>query len=176
MSFCVLVVPEDPTYNGYILKPLVSRMLQECGKQNARVTILTNPRAHGYQHAKRLIREQLIRRYRHQDLILFLPDADGEDKIPQLTALEQDADNEGVSLLCCAAEQEVEAWLLAGHTDKLADTWSLIRKDESLKERVFVPFLKEHGNLRRPGQGRDLLMIETLRNYKKLMKQCPELA
>ncbi len=35
MSFRVLVIPEDPTYNGYILQPIVERMLGELGKPNA---------------------------------------------------------------------------------------------------------------------------------------------
>jgi len=29
VSFRVLVIPEDPTYNGYILQPTVERMLAE---------------------------------------------------------------------------------------------------------------------------------------------------
>jgi hypothetical protein len=53
MSFRVLVIPEDPTYNGYILKPLVERMLAEAGKPNARVTLLTNPKLGGYARAAR---------------------------------------------------------------------------------------------------------------------------
>ena len=65
MSFNVLVVPEDPANNGYILKPLISRMFAECGKTNAKVTVLTNPRAKGYEHAKGLLRNQLFERYRH---------------------------------------------------------------------------------------------------------------
>ena len=41
VSFQVLVIPEDPTYNGYILQPIVERMLAELGKPNAHVKILT---------------------------------------------------------------------------------------------------------------------------------------
>lgn len=37
MSFNVLIIPEDPTNNGYILKPLIKKMMRECGKQNAQV-------------------------------------------------------------------------------------------------------------------------------------------
>jgi hypothetical protein len=80
VSFNVLVVPEDPTHNGYILRPLVERILQECGKPRARVTVLSSPRAKGYQHAKSLIEEGLLERYAHMNLILFLPDADGNDR------------------------------------------------------------------------------------------------
>jgi hypothetical protein len=53
LSFNALVVPEDPEYNGYILKPLAVRLLEACGKPNAKVTVLANPRAQGYEHARR---------------------------------------------------------------------------------------------------------------------------
>lgn len=38
LSFDVLVVPEDPSNNGYILKPLVTRILLERGKPSRRRT------------------------------------------------------------------------------------------------------------------------------------------
>jgi len=44
MSFKVLIIPEAPTNNGYILKPLIKRMMKECGKQNVQVDVLGNPR------------------------------------------------------------------------------------------------------------------------------------
>ena len=47
MSFRVLVIPEEPTNNGYILKPLVERMLAETGKPNARVVDPHQPRLQG---------------------------------------------------------------------------------------------------------------------------------
>jgi hypothetical protein len=71
------VIPEDPTYNGYILKPLVERILAECGKPNAKVIVLTNPKADGYERAKALLGE-VFERYKHHDVMLFLPDADGK--------------------------------------------------------------------------------------------------
>jgi hypothetical protein len=37
LSFNALVVPEDPSNNGYILKPLVVCLLEACGKPNAKV-------------------------------------------------------------------------------------------------------------------------------------------
>lgn len=175
MSFNVLVVPEDPTYNGYILKPLVERMLAECGKPNSKVKVLTTPRARGYEHAKSLIVDEVIDVWRHFNLLLFLPDADGRDKSAEFGYLEGAASERGVQLFCCAAVQEVEAWLLAGHIDKLQRSWSEIRSNTSVKEQVFQPFLEAHGDSRRAGGGRDLLMRETLENYAGLIRRCPEL-
>lgn len=176
MSFTVLVVPEDPTYNGYILRPLVARMLRECGRPNAKITVLNNPKADGYAHAKKLLGEQVLDRYSHLDLIVFLPDADGHDRTAEFAALETLADKRDVRLMCCAAVEEVEAWLLAGHVDKLSQDWAAVRGDVSVKENVFAPFLAKHGDPRRAGGGRDTLMQETLQNYSGLLQRCRELA
>lgn len=176
VSFNVLVVPEDPTYNGYILKPLVERMMLECGKPNSNVVVLTNPKASGYEHAKTLIVDAVIDRYVHFNLLLFLPDADGKDKRSEFQYLESTAGHRGVRLFCCAAVEEVEAWLLAGHVDTLQGTWQEIRSNTSVKEDVFQPFLRTHGDSKRAGGGRDLLMRTTLENYAGLLGRCPELS
>jgi len=176
LSFNALVVPEDPTYNGYILKPLVVRLLEACGKPNARVDVLANPRARGYEHAKSLLRGGLLDRYRHMDLLLFLVDADGKDRTGEFQALEQEAADRGARLLCCAAQHEVEVWLLAGHREKLGAGWQDVRAEVSVKERFFEPFLRDHGSVRAAGGGREPLMRETLTNYGALLRLCPELA
>lgn len=175
MSFRVLVVPEDPTHNGYILGPLVERILHECGKPSARIQVLSNPRAKGYDHAKSLIESGLLECYAHMDLILFLPDADGKDKSAALRALEAHATEAGVTLICECAIQEVEVWLLAGHTAKLSQTWQEIRSDVQIKESVFQSFLAQNGDPRRAGGGRDVLMQKTLDNYAGLLARCPEI-
>lgn len=176
LSFDVLVIPEDPENNGYILRPLVSRILAECGKTNAKVTVLTNPRTKGYEHAKALLRNQLFERYRHKNLLLFLPDADGKDRTAEFRVLEDEANRQGVRLLCCAAQQEIEVWPLAGYRDQLGLRWQEIRSDTSVKENVFHPFLAAHGNPKARGGGRDILMSQALSGYGALLKLCPELA
>jgi hypothetical protein len=176
MSYKVVVVPEDPTNNGYILRPLVERVLAACGKPRANVNVLSNPRTQGYDHAKSLLREQLIVRYKNVDLLLFLPDADGKDRTHEFSVLEQSAREIGTRLLCCAAVEEVEAWLLAGHLDKLSGTpWSDVRADTSVKENAFASFLERHGDDRKPGAGREDLMRTTLKNYDGLKTRCPEI-
>ncbi|MBI4658859.1 MAG: hypothetical protein HY735_08450 [Verrucomicrobia bacterium] len=172
MSFRVLVIPEDPTYNGYIVKPLAERMLAEAGKTQARVVLLTNPKLGGIEQAKDAIRNRLVVAYRHFDLWLFLPDA---DRAGGLDDLEKQMTTQGVMLLCCATGPEVEAWLLAGHHDKLDCGWKEVRTHPRLKEDLFEPFLARHGDPRRAGGGRDLLMQTTLRNYHGLLELCPEL-
>jgi len=175
MSFKVLIIPEDPTNNGYILKPLIKKMMKECGKPNAQVDVLSNPRVQGYNHAKTLMSETIFERYAHIDLLLFIPDADGKNRSREFGILEKEAIEKGAKLLCCAACQEVEAWLLAGHLDKLGKPWSEIRADPSVKEKFFADFLSRNGNPKAAGGGREGLMLETLKNYRGLLDRSPEL-
>lgn len=173
MSFRVLVIPEDPTHNGYILKPLVERMLAEVGKPNARVLVLANPKLDGYDSAVRAIRQELEARYGFYDLWLFMPDA---DLAAGLDELETEAARKGIQLLCCAAQPEVEAWLLAGYKDDLQMRWADVRTHPRLKEEVFAPFLKDHGDPLAAGGGRERLVREALQNYRGLTELCTELA
>ena len=176
MSFTAVIVAENPRNNGYLLTPLVQRILTACGRPNARVQVLSNPRTNGYEHAKDLLRSELIARYKFVDLLVFLPDADGKDRSREFEDLEAQADREGTSLVCCAAREEVETWLLAGHVDRLAVPWHNIRSDISVKENHFEAFIREFGDQRRPGAGREDLMRETLSNYEGLKARCPELS
>jgi hypothetical protein len=174
VSFRVLVIPEDPTYNGYILKPIIERMLAQLGRPNVHVQVLTNPKLNGYPHAVSAIRGDLIDRYKQFfDLWLFLPDG---DRAGDLQPLESELAEQGVQLLCCAAQPEVEAWLLAGHREKLSVSWNEVPEHPHLKEAVFEPFLKQFGDAHSPGGGRERLVRETLTNYRGLLSVCPELA
>lgn len=173
MSFRVLIIPGDPTHNGYILKPLITRMLVEVGKANAQPLVLTNPRLTGYDHAVKAIKEDLPQRYHFYDLWLFLPDADRAGGAP---ALEARMRKRNIPLLCCAAQPEVEAWMLAGHRNNVPGNWSELRGHSHFKEVVFEPFLAVHGDVRAAGGGREKLMRQTLGNYRGLLAVCPELA
>jgi hypothetical protein len=103
---------------------------------------------------------------------LFVPDA---DRGGNLAALEEEAEGSGIRLLCCAANPEVEAWVLAGHRQKPAAKWSEVVSHHRLKEEVFEPFLNKHGDPRGPGGGREALMKAALSNYRGLLDVCPEL-
>jgi hypothetical protein len=173
VSFRVLVIPEDPTYNGYILRPIVERMLTELGKRQAHVKILTDPKLNGYSDAVSAIRSDLVERYSHLSLWLFFPDA---DRAKGLRSLESELEKQGVHLFCCAAQPEVEAWILAGHRNRLTIPWAEVRKHPRLKEDVFGPFLDQFGDTRIAGGGREQLTCEALAKYPGLLSVCPELA
>jgi hypothetical protein len=185
MSLSVLVVPENPTYNGAILKPLCDRLFLECGKPQAKIEVMANPRTNGYEHAKSLFAGAILDLYSHKHLVLFLPDSDGEDRSTQFAQMEANFELQAVAiarpirLICCAAVPEVEAWLLAGHQDKWEPDWrwGTMQADRSIKENYFKPFLQTHGQdqSRYPDGGRKQLMLEALRNFTGIKQRCPEL-
>jgi hypothetical protein len=130
MSYKVLVIPEDPTHNGYILKPLIEQIMTDAGKPNARVTVLTNPRLDGYDPALKAIRNDLPERYGFWDLWIFMPDAD-RAKPDAMNALERDLQEKGVNLLCCPAQPEVEIYACVPYRSEMGG-WKTARQDPSV--------------------------------------------
>ena len=171
LSCRVLIILEAPTNDQHILRPLVARLLKECGKPNAKVVMLTNPAVAGYEDACRKLPE-IRKAFRRFDLLVFLSDADGKDLSQRFAQFEAEP---GPKLLCCAAVEEVEAWLLSGHINKLDRSWPAVRTDPSVKENVFAPSLRLHGDSHRSGGGREELMRATLANLSGLLARCPEL-
>lgn len=173
MSLNVLVISEDSKNDQHILRPLVSRLLRECHKPHANVSVWANLAVRGFER----VRDELpaiINDFPQVHLFLFLPDCDGQHRgrADLFTNLEA---TYGPKLICCAAVEEVEAWLLAGHIDKLDRSWGEVRADISVKEHVFEPFVSRYGDRRKAGGGREELMQETLANLRGLLERCPEL-
>ena len=175
MSTRVLVIPEDPTNNGYILKPLVEMVLAEAGRPSARVNVLTNPRLRGYDHALRAIRGELAVRYGHMDLWLFFPDADRANA-DAMRDLESSLESQGITLLCCPAEPEVEIYACVAYRDDIGMHWQEARNHPSFKETLFEPLLKAQSNQRRPGGGRSEMTSTSLSNRQSFFSFCPETA
>jgi hypothetical protein len=174
VSFRVLVIPEDPTNNGYILKPLVEALLADAGKPNGRVQILTSPRLKGYDEAVAAIREELPERYGFWDLWIFMPDADRASEAA-MQSLETDLAAKNIRLLCCAAQPEVEIYACVAHRGKLGAQWTEVRRHPRMKETFFDPLLASEGDARRAGGGRDQLIAASLRPLRALLQLCPEL-
>ena len=118
MSFRVLVIPEDPTWNGYILTPLAKTLLADAEKPASKVTLLTNPRLRGYDQARRAIRDELPDRYGFFDLWLFFPDADRANA-DAMQHLEAELRTKGITLFCCPAQPEVEIYACVAFRDDL---------------------------------------------------------
>ena len=179
MSFEVLVIPEDPQQNGYILKPLVEAIMRDAGKPAAKVEVLENPRLRGYDQAVTAIRSDVLEPYRFKKkLWLFFPDADraGDNAMRDL---EKHANEKGITLLCCAAQPELEIYACAAfHKHMRIECkikWKQARQHDRMKEEIFEPLLKKHGDPQRPGKGRDQMIGESLKNLPFLFRLCPEL-
>jgi len=175
MSFNVLVIPEDPTYNGYILKPLAEAILADAGKPRAKVDVLTSPRLNGYDQARTAIKGRMTDSYRHYDLWLFFPDADRAAP-DAMRALENELAEKNIKLLCCPAQPEVEIYACVAHRDKLGVPWQTARTERDMKEKYFTPLIARHGDPRAAGGGRAELAKAGLTPRSALYQLCPELA
>jgi len=175
MSFKVLVIPEDHTNNGYILKPLVEAILADAGKPQARVVVLTSPRINGFSQAKTAIREELPERYGFYDLWLFIPDAD-EGTPGAMQALERELAAKNIKLLCCPAQPEVEIYACVAHREHLPAPWQTVREERDLKEKYFDPLIKARGDPRAAGKGRTEFTKASITPRNTLYQFCPELA
>ena len=174
MSFTVLVIPEDPEQNGYILRPLVRAIMQDVDRPAAKVTLLTSPRLQGYDQAMKSLRGEELEVYGFMDLWLFFPDADKASS-DAMRSVETHVALKGVTLLCCAAQPEVEIYASAAFRDDIPETWEEVRHHPRMKEEVFAPLLARHGYARRRSKGRDRMINRSLRNLPLLYRLCPEL-
>ena len=149
VSFGVLVIPDDPTNNGYTLMPLARALLKDVGKPNARVQLPAVP-IHGYDQAVRAIRGELAGRYGREDLWLFCPDAD------------RAGSNTMLRFACVAFR------------DELNEPWERVRAHPRMREEVFEPLLKMRSTGGRAGGGRKSMMEASLRNLPLVYQLCPE--
>lgn len=86
MSFNVLVIPEDFTKDEHILKPLVQRILEDCGKKPT-VEVCRDPNFQGVHSALKIesLRREVIERYPMVHLFLLFVDRDGQPGRKQST-------------------------------------------------------------------------------------------
>ena len=174
MSCNVLVIPEDPVKNGYILKPLIEAIFTSAGRPRAKVKVLENPRFTGYDVAVDTTRNELWKRYSFMDFWIFIPDADRASN-QAMRDLENDLRHRNVCLFCCPAEPEVEIYACLPFRNEMRISWVEARVHPSFKEDIFDPLLADHGDPKRAGKGRDLMISQSLSNLPLLMKLCPEL-
>ena len=145
MSFNVLLIPEDPVKDGYVLKPIIEAMMRAAGKPQARVVVCVDPRFHGTSQALRweFIRQALSRNAGMFHLYLLCVDRDGDvNRQAVLDSLEIQARTfiaQDRAFLAEHAWQEIEVWLLAGHDLPRKWVWKAIRDEPHPKERYYYP-------------------------------------
>ena len=174
-----MVIVEDPTYDRYIVQPVIEALVAQLGRR-ARVDTLINPHIRGIEDAIRRTPDMLAR-YPQHDVFVLVLDRDGDEgRATRLTDLRgriQAGVRPAKPLLCCLAEEEVETWLLAAQWAACRRAqptwrWADVRAAVDVKERYFQPFFAQHRNLRLPGQGRAQLMSSM--DVAALVDKCPE--
>ena len=170
----ILVIPEDPMLDQYILKPVMERLFADLGLA-ARVTVLWNPRLRSVDQALNpsVVRD-IVATYSMIDLFLIIVDRDA-DEHRATRAHTREIEHPG-RLLVCLAVEEVEVWMLALHRERLPSPWAEIRGERDPKERFAYPFLAAHAPKLDAGQGRKWAMRDLGARWKGLLDVCPEIA
>lgn len=170
----VMVIPEDPVLDQYILKPVVERIFADIGKQ-ARVQVLANPRLRGVNQAlDAAIVAHIVAMYPMVDLFLILIDRDGETegRPVELRRREQEYP---ARLLGCLAIEEIEVWMLALHRERLDASWQDVRAERDPKERFAQPFLAARAPRLGLGAGRAWAMRDLGSRWRGVLALCPEI-
>jgi hypothetical protein len=170
----VLIIPEDPTLDRYILKPIVERIFADHG-QRARIEVLQNPRLRGVAQAlDGAILTKIMTMYPMIDLFLVMVDRDGQPEKRSASARARESEHAG-QLLVCLAIEEIEVWMLALHREAINAPWQEIRREHHPKERFAKPFLAEHAPRLAPGGGRAWAMRPLGSKWRGVLTVCEEL-
>jgi hypothetical protein len=169
----ILVIPEDPKLDQYILKPVVARIFADLDK-SPRIDVLSNPRLRGVAEALDGAKlADIVATFPMIDLFLVIVDQDGV-KSRRETAAVREAEHPQ-RLFVCLAIEEIEVWMLAIHSRDLGTPWRDIREEIHPKERFAIPFLKERAPGLDLGQGRTWAMRELGGQWRGVLKRCPEI-
>jgi len=140
----VLIIPEDPTHDQYVIKPIIERIFLELGRR-AYVEVLRDPHLRGVDQAlDREVIGSIIADNRMIDLFIVVVDRDCNryKNVEKAAAREADFPND---VLVCLAEQEVEVWALALYREQIADRWAVVRAECDPKERYFDDLMRRQG-------------------------------
>lgn len=181
----VILIPEDPTRDRHILKPVIQAVLKEVGVPGLTVEMAPGnlgsvDAATDWENLEPIM-DRLVYK---TDLFLLCVDRDGKSsRRDTLDYLEQRArdklDTEGfpdTAFFAIAAWQEVEVWALGGLRDHPSDwTWDDVRSDPDVKDTYFAEHARRRGVDERQFGGRKALAEESASNYRTLRQKCPEL-
>src|SRR5580704_9990068 len=134
MSYKVLVIPEDFTKDEHILKPLIERILADCGHK-ATVQVCRDPNFQGVHAALDIhaLRTRVLPLYPMVDLFILFIDRDGKPGRKVKTELIESTLSaelaDGRHFLAETAWQEAEIFILAGHDLAPGCQWREVRAD-----------------------------------------------
>lgn len=145
----ILIIPEDPTLDQHILRPIVERICSDHGIK-ARVEVLRDPHLRGVSQAlDRDIVAGIVRDNPMEDLFILMVDRDC-DRLGNTTKAATRVEEHPGRVLACLACEEVEVWMLALHRKQIGVPWTTVRGECDPKERFADPFIASRG--RRPGR------------------------
>ena len=171
----VLIIPEDPTLDRHVSKPVVERIFADLGHPRARVEVLTDPHLSGITQAldENVIAE-ILEDNRMVDLFLLIIDRDCENYGNSQKAAARKSGHPG-KLLTALAREELEVWPLALHRSELSAPWNEVSSDCHPKELFYDPFIEDKGWVSTVGKGRKRAMRALGREWKGLLRVCPEI-
>lgn len=170
----VLIVPEDPSLDQYVLKPIVERIFSDLGRA-VRVDVLTDPHITGASQAlDAQVLSGIVDDNQMIDLFLLMVDRDCDRQTHEakVAARQREHAPRLIGVLAC---QEVEVWALALHREKLGVPWREVREHCDPKEEYFDPFVEKFGWLDTVGKGRKRAMRELGQSWRGLLSVCPEI-
>jgi len=169
----VLIIPEDFTYDQYILRPLFTRLFAELGKPRAKLVVCREPNLGGVEEALKVERlREIMANYPMTDLFVLCVDRDGESgRRARLDQLEEEL---GPRFIAENAWEELETWTLAGLRLPSRWRWQEIRAEPHVKEKYFEPLARDRDLSDLPDGGRAVLTREAVRNMAAIRRKCPE--
>jgi len=171
----VLIIPEDPRLDRYVLEPVVERIFDDLGCK-ARIEVLPDPQITGADHIlQKQTVQDILDDHPMIDLFLLLVDRDCNRKNMEERVLERQAEHQEV-LIGAVAHQEVEVWALAPHRRALPERWGDVRAHCDPKEAFFDPFIRGRGWLEGVGHGRKRAMRDFGAAWAGVLEVCPEIA
>lgn len=169
----VLIIPEDPTLDRFILTPVVERIFAVLGK-SPWIEVLSNPRLRGVAQAlDGSVLARIVASRPMFDLFLVLIDRDGAVSRAAMAG-QREAEHQG-RLFVCLAIEEIEVWMLAIHRRDLNLPWRQVRTEIHPKERIAQPFLAEKFRKLSRGAAREWAMQGLGAHWRGVLRCCPEL-
>ncbi len=167
----VLIIPEDPTLDQYILRPIITKLFADLGRP-LQIKILLRPRLRGVSEALDSLKlAGVVGSFPMVDLFLVIVDRDGVES-RQALARAREAEHPR-RLMACLAVEELEVWMLACHSEAFA--WRDVRAEIHPKQRFANPFLKERAPQLDAGQGRTWAMRALSGQWRGVLERCPEI-
>lgn len=163
-----LLVLENPYRDRYIAHPIVTRLLDHVGLR-ARLDVLMDPFLDGIEAVVREL-PGIAADNRMVQLILVVVDRDANTPHDNLARIANACSDPRV--VSCAAIEEIEAWLVALHRERVDGRWPELQSTRGGCKAASGPLLS---TFKGPGGGRVAAMRDLGAGWKGLLHLCDEI-